>query len=553
MNLRHYLQVVVLLITTLGISDAKAIEIYALYGKDCQSTVGAIVHVNESNVVVLDVTGNLQTLPINKVKLISRYDILENPFPSIGGKPGDTALLEITSEASKTSFRAYATNFVDGLVLFLDETGKIRVVEFDEIITISRPPKTQPTAQSLTAKPISLLPPPGRSQCKAPQQASPRAATHVITDKLRIDSFWEQMRTGHRNLESLRERTLFYARPFLFDRKTRLGIVYEKSSRHDKLGIGETVDAKSIPLYLDFGGGSAYRFQSNISLGSKSWRMAPQIRPITGARSEFKSHLLHGMFLGNVNGLSAGSSIYDEAWSNETARSSIWFDSSFNHLTLLGLDYGPWSLSYGYYFPVFVLGKEAEFREILGRKASPVGRAAIQQADWQLELFVFTTSISDQNTTVNDASSGDRRDDGDLFVRYYSEQMAPLRARLNSTTVRMNFALFPVGAISGYSDIVLSQTQYREASFRFQTPNDETSTDSNTSPVGETISNRVDNRTYAARIGARMDVGKWVGLGAQVAFEQIETKGGFKINDNTSNDKASDQFLSYLAIMELLL
>jgi hypothetical protein len=342
----------------------------------------------------------------------------------------------------------------------------------------------------------------------------------------------------------------------LFDQKTRLGVVVVRPSRWEKLKVREPISPENLPLYLDFGGGSSYRFQSSVSLGSKSWRMAPQVRPISALRSEFKSHLLHGMFLGNLSGVTAGKPVFIEGWFPENARSTLWLDSSFNHLTLLGVDYGPWSISYGYYFPTFALGKASEFRELTSTKASQAARAAIQNLDWQLEVFLFNTAIDGDNDTLDKATEADRRYDSDLFVRYYSTHLVPRQARLTSTTVRVNLSLFPVGELTGYSDLAITQTRYKESAIRRDRSIEDWSKDPDSLSdfqTGTTVANKVEQIGYASRLGARMDFGKWVGLGAQVSFEHLETKGIFALSPGAADDKTTDQILTYMAMMELLL
>jgi hypothetical protein len=98
--------------------------------------------------------------------------------------------------------------------------------------------------------------------------------------------------------------------------------------------------------------------------------MIPQMRNFGAVRSEFKSHLLHGTFLANFDGFTAGKPLFIDRWSGKTRRQA-WLDSSFNHLTLLGADYGAWSMSYGYYFPSFAVAQGEEFRELTAAKASP--------------------------------------------------------------------------------------------------------------------------------------------------------------------------------------
>lgn len=556
MRPRSTLALLPILVAALTASRATAVEIYALYEKGCRVTIGAIVGVEEERAVVLSLDGKLKDVGIWNIDLVARYDVLENPFPRITPGQGHKALLEVTSESSEGSFRAYATNFFEDLVLFLDETAKVRVVEMDEIIAIVRPPRSKSSPKPLAAKPLALVPPPGRAHCLAPQTQGARAATQVMADKLRVDSFWAHMRTGHRDLESLRERTMFYARPLLFDQKTRLGIVVVRPSRREKLKVSENIPPELLPLYLEFGGGSSYRFQSSVSLGTKSWRMAPQVRPISGVRSEFKSHLLHGMFLGNLSGVTAGKPVFTEGWLPDDARNTLWLDSSFNHLTLLGVDYGPWSISYGYYFPTFALGKAGEFREVTGTKASQAARVAIQKLDWQLEVFLFNTSIDDDNDTLDKATEADRRSDSDLFVRYYSTHLVPRKARLTSTTMRVNLSLFPVGELTGYSDLAITQTRYKESALR----RDRSIEDWNHIPdslpdfqTGAAVTNAIEQTSYASRLGARMDLGKWVGLGAQASFEHLETKGVFALSPDAADEKTTDQILTYMAMMELLL
>lgn len=569
-------------------SRAFGVEIYSLYGPDCQETTGAIVYADDDTASMLTLAGDIKAVKIAGVQLAARYDILENPFAHIGAGAGQAAVLDVTSESSEGSFQAYASSFVEDLVLFLDVSGKIRVVEMDEISSIKRlDPKDESAGAgkgALTYHPITLLSPPGRAECPAEhsagdagKQGDNRAATQVMADKLRINSFFARMRSGYRDLESLRERTLFYARPIMYDEKTRLGLVAVRTDRYDKLPL-RTTGWDSAPIYLDFGSGTAYRFQGSTSVGTKSWRMAPQVKPIGALRSEFKSHLLHGIFLGNLDGFTAGKPLFINGWTGEEpdvkVRTTPWMDSSFNHLTLLGADYGRWSISYGYYFPSFALGEGHEFREVTSTNSSPVFRFAFTPAKWQVELFLFNTYIDDEvgENDPNGVEQPNQMRSSGRFVRFYSERFVPSRATLASTTARVSSAFIATQELTFQADALFTKTTYHETAFRRDVAlqgnsrgnvgpparrrdlQDDDPSPGGPAPVtGGDVSNRISQQFLAARLGARMDLGKWVALGAETAFERMATKGAFQEVVGAADKDVTEQFMTYSVMMELLL
>jgi hypothetical protein len=592
---------------------ADAVEVYGLFRKDCQATVGAIVRVGDETADVLTLAGTTEQVPLADVTFVARYDVLENPFPRIGprevkrngkgkkadGRPGPPPLLNVTSESSEGEFRAYATNFYEDLVLFLDQSGKIRVVQWDEIVAITLAGPAAASARGPAWRPVSLVPPPGRGHC--PSVSSPssppavagadaavaapsgsvveRPATQVVTDRLRLDSFWAEMRAGHQDLDSLRERTLFYARPLLVDKKTRFGITAARGNRADVYQLTPP-PWDAMPLYLEFGGGSAYRFQSSTSLGTKSWRMIPQVRPIGAVRSEFKSHLLHGIFLANLNGFTAGNALYQESWSSDPDehRHEPWMDSSFNHLTLLGADYGAWSISYGYYFPDYVVGAEGEFREVTSTTAAPVGRVGYLASAWQLELFAFNTDMDADGGAPEDAYLADQRFAGDQSLRYWSTRYVPETAHVASSAARIALTAWFPNDLMAWGDVSFAKTSYHETAYRLDEPLEAadrppvffpdsdtgeggetdggstpggSSRPRGTAPAGRYVSAKITQTWIGARLGVRMDLGQWVALNAEGSYEYSTTKGGFL--DSGEGTASTDRAYTYLASMELLL
>ncbi len=553
----------VLALALLASPKAQAVQIYSLYEEACKATSGAIIDADDDQVSLLKFDGTTARVSTKAVQLVARYDVLENPFPRIGSTTGGPALLNVTSESSEGAFRAFATDFFENLVLFLDEQGKIRVVEVDEIVSIVRDEGQNKAEGKIVAyRPTRLNPPPGRSGCppvsSAEKRESPpvdRVATQVMADKLRIDSFLTKLKTGFRDLESLRERTLFYARPLLFNEQTRLGILAARGNREGRYPVAASLD--TVPLYLEFGSGQAYRFQSSTSFGNRSWRMVPDVKPIAAVRSEFKSHLLHGIFLANLSGFAAGKSIYAQSWDafeeEGERRKTIWMDTSFNHLTLLGADYGPWSLSYGYYFPVFALGKGDELREVTSPRLSPVFRFGYQRDTWQVEVFLFRTDFEgDVTTDVADATYEDQRNN-DKFVRYYSDRNVVRDAKLTSTAVRTDLTLFPTSDLQFVGDLSYRKTRYEETALRRNEVISGWSNDtSDKGPFeGSDSRNVVDQSWIATRVGVRTDMGQWIALGAEAMIERAKTTGDFP--ESTGKAHRVDEIHTYAAMMEFLL
>lgn len=537
-------------------TPARAVQVYTFFEHNCQATAGALINVDDDVADVLAFDGVIRRISLNKVQFVARYDLLENPFPRVGTLKDDLPLLTVASESSAGTFQAFATNFVEDLVLFLDTTGKIRVVEMDEIVSITYTPKPL-NEDPLTQSAARLISPPGRDQCpaltigqRAGSAFQDSAATQVMGDKLRIDSFFAHMRTGYQGLESLRERTLFYARPMLFDQKTRLGIIATRTNRQDLYELDGDGWAE-MPLYLEFGSGSSYRFQSSTSLGNKTWRMTPQMRNFGAVRTEFKSHLLHGTFVGNFDGFTAGKPLFIERWRGSTRRQA-WIESSFNHLTLLGADYGPWSMSYGYYFPSFAIGQRGEFRELTAAKASPVFHFAYLRTTWQVDLFLFNTNYSEElSNAVGDHFSADAGLRRDGTLRFYSRRFVPQSVRLTSTTARLDSLWYVNEDLRVGTDLAFTKTGYKETSIRRNTPlSDDGPYEAQPDFSGTQVESIVRQQLWANKTYAHIDLGQWVALSAEAISEYATNEGQLGDGENL---KKSDFIKTYVVVMELLL
>lgn len=537
-------------------NQSQAVEIYSIYRAGCDRTVGAIVTVGDDAIEVLGLDGEVTRFSLDSIQLIARYDVLENPFVRI---KASTPIFSVASGSSEGNFHAYPTGFIEDLVLFLDIDGKIRVVSMDEIISLRSTTSTF-TTPDLEHRPLQLVSPPGRTLCEdlksSADARSPSvlSATMLMSDKLKIDSFVQHMRTGYQTLEGLRERTIFYARPIFFDQKTRLGILFTEGG---KLGEFKLVPTgwEGGPIYLQMGSGSAYRFQSTTSLGTRPWRLTPELRPLGGLSSEFKSHLLHGMFFANFDGFTAGKPLFLDSWDafedRQGVRKKPWMLSSLNHLTLLGADYGSWGISYGYYFPTFAIGQNHEFREVTSSRASPVFHGSYMNDSLRLEFFLFMTHLRNEGPSIVKYPTIDMRGE-ESDIRYFSPMHIPRVANLNSNSLRFDAECDLMTDIKVLGDLVFTDTRYRESSLRLKKSIEEDfSSDGVVEEMkGTSAESKLTSNLFGGRLGVHFDLGQWVALEAQAHFEHIVTKGSL---GDEKEDSATDEIQSYIAVMELLL
>lgn len=556
------------LLAVLYSNPSAAVQLYSLYDRGCNETTGAIVDADEENAHVLTLNGKTKLVALKDVQLVARYDLLENPFPAVANS--SPLMMAVTSKTSEGVFRAYATGFFENLVLFLDEDGKIRVVEMAEIVAITSAVEGSEGGpkKALVHRDARLAAPPGKTDCRDVGAATGGTGSHggaalgikhvatlVMSDSLRLDSFWSTLRRGYRELDSLRERTAFYARPLMFDSKTRLGVLAQRSNRSDESGAPDLPWA-DFPLYLEFGSGSPYRFQSSTSIGNRSWRMIPEVSPVAAVRSEFKSHLLHGMFLGNLSGFTAGKFLFTQSTQGVSAVAGgekPWLDSSFNHLTLLGVDYGPWALSYGYFFPDFVLGMGSELREVSSTRTSSVWQVGYQSSTWTLEMFVFYTNMDAEGLDLEKSDEQQKLDFSyempGKTLRFSSASCAPSSANIRSLASRVNLLVSLPNETTVGMDFVYRTTRYRERA-RFFTSEDDPQSNLPKITVGESLDGDFAKDSLAGRLHARVDLGQWVALAAEAEYEWGKTGGdlaGVAVNAKTTG------IYSYAMALELLL
>jgi len=322
---------------------AVAGDLYSFYDSACGRVSGILVHADEERVVLVDLSGHAVAVYRNKVHAVVLHQLLENPIEEI---VVDTHLKQYLRDVwiggdAQPSFTGWATGFFDDLLIFVDLNGKTHVLDPGDISKLS--PSKHP--ESAIRPPVYAAPtlafPPEIVPCS--RVAPPPGAlppSRVVADRIKLGDYFTKLEEHYLELEGFEERTRVYAKPFLFDEASRVGLLYDQA---DPLPF-------PFPFYFRWSSGRPYRFQSETIIGNSAHAYLPLTTPTLSASSDAKSHFFNAIFIGNIVALPAGTDAFvlddiDMLVGGTQRPTSV--DISYNYMILMGVDYWRLSLSAG--------------------------------------------------------------------------------------------------------------------------------------------------------------------------------------------------------------
>jgi hypothetical protein len=237
-------------------SFADALEIQGFLTKDCQRRVGLIVHVDEKSVYFIKETGELDTLPVDQFQTLYVFNVIENPISQVHV---DAKLLPFLKalyleNSNEPQTYAFPVRFIEDLQIFYSLDGKTRVLTYADIYKLRPAPENlEGTHATASSKRMSFAFTDPSAHCAGAMEKGAVKPTRILSDPISINEFLESFQRGYERIASFEERTYLYAKPFLYQKKARLGLVFE--GKHDEPAI-------MAPLYFQFSTGEPYRLQS---------------------------------------------------------------------------------------------------------------------------------------------------------------------------------------------------------------------------------------------------------------------------------------------------
>ncbi len=429
---------------------ARAVDLHSLFDTECRRQTGILLHVDDAQVALIGLDGRLARVPRAQVRAVVLHKLLESPLGEIDVDPSLASYLRrvwVGADRAPT-FTGFATDFHDDLVIFLDLQGKTRVLEPVEIRKIGgveaegRRPLDHPRAEAQLAFPPEVVP--CSTETPAPDAVPP---SYVIADTIKLGDYFGKLAEHYRALDGFEERTRVYAHPFMFDQRSRVGLLYFQDME------------LPIPFYFRISTGRAYRFQSHVVIGNSAHEWLPFVQPGLSVRSDVKSHFFSASFVGSLAALPAGSDAFLLARLAEqngdaprlggsVLPTSSKVDHAYNYLMLLGADYWRLSAAAGpSYLATRVEVPMAERRTLQARKMSPTIRLRYESDRLDLRLLYYRTRLDGPlSEAVSDAS-----------------QMPSARYALASDAFRLGATLHPIPSVELSLDHVLTLGDYAES------------------------------------------------------------------------------------------
>lgn len=210
-------------------SFAFGIEIYGFLDTNCHLSTGFIVSAKKGSIGLLNVEGNYQEIRLSNVSHILVYNSHHNPVSKIHLDDNLLSRLKTiyTEESNGPAFSGWPVRFMEDMVVFYDVEGKVTLVNIDKISKLENsthlPGKVDVEDSNYGAFRLGT----SLTACRSDDEegnGSSLFPTRVLGDKIKISKFVQNYEKGFYKLERFQTRTRFYARPYLFDEKTKVGL-----------------------------------------------------------------------------------------------------------------------------------------------------------------------------------------------------------------------------------------------------------------------------------------------------------------------------------------
>lgn len=381
---------------------ASGLELYSIVSRDCRAATGLIVNVTAEAVQLLSVEGRFAEVPRGQVKHILVYNTLDNPIAQVSlSEALRDQLREVyLGNGGKPSFTGWPIRFLENVIVFFSLEGKTHIVDVDRILKIRRPAEMPERIAIANATPTAFGFGGSLPECPgAPTAPGTRVLpTRRISDQIKLVRFLLVYREGFGRLQRFQSRAAYYARPYLHEQHTRLGLVIMHDNFREELPAG-------LPIYFQWSSGRPFNSQAFFTLGSRPVEWLPNVEPVFMVRSDVKAHLFSASFVGNPQALAQGDGfIIDnrfqfEGFFSQRDPGEVLVLTSFNQLALTALDLGRYSFAGGLFYPVFGIQGNGIFREIFSPEASPMARFIYTTSSLQFRALASKIRISSEDPT----------------------------------------------------------------------------------------------------------------------------------------------------------
>ena len=422
-------------------SQAKALNLSAVYHAACEKQIGVIVNVDDAKISLINLQGELKQIPRFDVIYLAQYPTGRPPIP--GFQPSNK------SEVIKvrTLFNDELVDLVEGWLIdhsekqlsFLTTAGVETVIDIEDIWDIryegldnavSFP--SAPEFEYNFEPPYPFLTCPQSIQNNGPQTQRKIYPQYILGDPLLIKKELDRLQEGHQLVETFIENKPFYAVPQVYRNSTDLGIWANVGSRH---GASGNRTNNLLPFVRSELSDGPFRFQRLWVTGSAPMPYSIQEEPQTQFYYRLKSDYLHFSVMYDVARMLIGEENY--RWQIEDLKNA---DDRINEIFHIGGGFDRNGFSLGYTITRAQYG-------VRNQDLFFFSRANLNKLSFTHRLRNFRWSLfhafgSDRKPEINEVAEGNTEEDiaeAEAFLADIPDYLGDFRIyRFNADWLRSN-------------------------------------------------------------------------------------------------------------------
>ncbi len=384
--------------------SASGIELYSIVHKGCEAQTGLIIHVDEKQVYQVNTEGKLVIIPREGIEHILVYNTIANPFFQLDLTSGLVEYIRKVKVSSddEVVFSGWPIRFINDLIVFFDLEGKTHLVQTGDIQKFSKlEPEYQPRKEIEDFERMNFGFGSNLSTCsdRTSVVEATIQPTRMVSSQIKIQKFLSVYHDGFTKLKRLQKRTAFYARPYIFDEKTKIALVIVRNDFQEEFSAG-------MPLYFQWPSGRTFGPQGFLVVGSKPVEHLSSVEPVFQLRFDGKYQFLTASFAGNPLAFSAGSDyiiknrFFMQSYFSDKGPNELLFLPQFNQVAFTGLEWGAYSASVGYYHPIFGIQANSIFRELLSDSASTIYKLQYTGEKFKFNLVASAVTIGSEEANA---------------------------------------------------------------------------------------------------------------------------------------------------------
>ncbi len=327
------------------------INVSSLHYSACRREIGVILTVNENNIQLLTLRGEVVQIPGYEVIYMASHAVANLPIKKIAN-PRQTDIIIVRTLYNNEILellRGWMINHSEEKMSFLTTDGKEVVVDRGDIwdVDILEPLQVQAEIafESTLDRRYRFSYPPPFSSCEkdgADKKDSVRriAPQHLYEDHSLIKGELDRLEDGYDQLMHYQSHESYYAIPQLYGNSASIGIWASAGSRY-----GASVSRTNfIPEITSEFSEGPFGFQRTLVTGSSLMPYSVHEEPQVQAYYRFKSSYVHGSLMYDFNRMLISETNY--FWQPEDMTEE--YDQRMNekYHAALGFDFGHFSIDY---------------------------------------------------------------------------------------------------------------------------------------------------------------------------------------------------------------